>query len=271
MKISMKLGLFLIGVLVLFVGLAGSLIRQAEAVSAGYDALLARPVQASDRARVMQVDFKKQVQEWKDILLRGSSPADLEKYTQNFHAQSAATDRDAAALLSELDDSQARQLVTEFTAAHATLNAVYEKAYQAYVSGGFDFKAADAMVRGQDRAPTDICDRIVGRLGAYVSESVATQQAAAAVARKTSLILAGVLLFILWAIGSIIVKSILIRLKTLKGVSDRLASGDIDGLSIDISGRDEIGDFGESMKGVVAAVEELMSMSGSGKDSQARA
>ena len=85
MKISIKLGIFLVGVLLLFVGLATTLIRQTEQVTAGYDALLAKPVRDADRARVMQVDFKKQVQEWKDILLRGHTPADLEKYTKNFH------------------------------------------------------------------------------------------------------------------------------------------------------------------------------------------
>jgi len=53
---------------------------------------------------------------------------------------------------------------------------------------------------------------------------------------------------------------VLRRLAQLKGVSDRLARADIEGLSIDISGNDEIGEIGESMKGVAAAIEELLAI-----------
>ena len=163
-------------------------------------------------------------------------------------------------MLSDIDDPQARQLVTQFLAEHTVLNEKYEKAYQAYIAGDFDFKAADKLVRGQDRPPTDVCDKVVARLGALVAESVAAQRTAAAAARKSALTVAGILLFVLWAIGSVVVKSILSRLARLKAVSDKLARAEIDGLAIDISGRDEIGEFGESMKGVLAAVEELTSM-----------
>jgi methyl-accepting chemotaxis protein len=262
MKISTKLSIFLIGVVILFVGLATSLTRQATQLTAGYDALLAKPVRDADRARVMQVDFKKQVQEWKDTLLRGHTPADLQKYTANFHKQSEATRAGAQLLVGDIEDAQARELVSQFLVEHAKLNEKYEAAYKAYVDGNFDFKAADKMVRGQDRPPTDLCDKVVARLGAYVSESIAAQQAAAAKAHKEALTVAGSLLFLLAVIGAVIVKSILDRLVRLRAVSDRLAKADIDGLAVDISGKDEIGDFGESMKGVLAAVEELMAMSG---------
>jgi len=261
MKISAKLTLFLVGDVLIFTGLAVSLIRQTHEATVAYDALLAQPVREADHARVMQVDFKKQVQEWKDILLRGHTSADLEKYTKNFRTMESATQSEGRALLAELADPQAKVLVSQFLAAHATLSTHYDAAYQTYVSSGFDFKAADKIVRGQDRPPTDLCDKVVERLGNFVEESVAAQQSKVALAHKTALGIAGVLLLILGGVGLLIVRSIVGRLGRLKAVSDRLAKADIDGLAIDIGGRDEIGEFGESMKGVLAAVEELTALS----------
>jgi methyl-accepting chemotaxis protein len=53
---------------------------------------------------------------------------------------------------------------------------------------------------------------------------------------------------------------VLKRLGQLKAVSDRLAVADIEGLRIDISGHDEIGAIGDSLKGVEAAIHELLAV-----------
>ena len=42
-------------------------------------------------------------------------------------------------------------------------------------------------------------------------------------------------------------------LEKLTNVSQKLSKGEIEGLEIDIEGKDEIGSFGESFKGVLAA------------------
>jgi len=260
LKIATKLTLFFSGVVVLFVFLAVALLAQINKVSNGYDALLSQPVHQMEMARIVQVTFKKQVQEWKDILLRGHTPEDLAKYTKQFHDREADVRAGAAALADTMQDAEARELLQQFLDAHKVLGDKYETAYNVYVTGNFDFKAADKIVRGQDRAPTDLFDKVVKQLESKVKISVNAQQAEVAKNRNLALGLFGGMLVVLGLVGFVTVRSILQRLSRLKAVSDRLARADVEGLAVDISGTDEIGEFGESMKGVHAAIEELQGM-----------
>lgn len=260
MKIATKLGLLFAGMIVVFLLLGVTLLTQMKAVSNGYDALLASPVHDIDAARVVQVNFKKEVQEWKDTLLRGHNPKDLATYSKQFHEREAAVRAGAVALAGTVQDAQAHQLLTEFIAADDAMSAKYEHAYDVFVAGNADFKAADALVRGQDRAPTDLFDKVVQRLEARVQSTVAAQQIAVRDNQKLALGVSGGLLFLLGMLGLLTVRSIVQRLAALRAVSSKLANADVQGLSIDISGKDEIGEFGESMKGVHAAIEELLHM-----------
>jgi methyl-accepting chemotaxis protein len=258
MKIATKLQLLFLGIVAVFVLSGAVLIGQMRTLSAGYDAVLAAPVHDMEQARVIQVNFKKQVQEWKDVLLRGHTPEDLAKYTKQFHEKEKAVRDGAVALSKTVHDDEAKKLLADFVAADDVMSAKYETAYQAYVAGGADFKAADKLVRGQDRAPTDLFDKVVVRLDARVKSTIADQQAAA---HRNQTIAFGVtagLLALIGLVGFVTVSSILKRLAGLQAVSQKLAVADIEGLTIDISGKDEIGAFGESMVGVHAAIEELL-------------
>jgi methyl-accepting chemotaxis protein len=258
MKITTKLGLLFAGMIVVFVLLGVTLLAQMRLVSGGYDALLASPVRDIDAARVVQVNFKKEVQEWKDTLLRGHNPDDLAKYSGQFREEEKTVRDGAVALSKTVEDAQAHTLLLQFIAADDAMSAKYSHAYDVFVAGHADFKAADTLVRGQDRAPTDLFDKVVARLDARVTSTVAAQQAAVKRDQKLALGISGGLLALLGLLGFLTVRSIVQRLAVLRGVSQRLAKADVEGLAIDISGKDEIGEFGESMKGVRAAIEELL-------------
>jgi methyl-accepting chemotaxis protein len=261
MKISTKLALFYVSVLAVFCLLSFGLTAVLRSVTAGYGALLNSPVRQIDEARVVQVDFKKQVQEWKDILLRGHNPDDLIIYTKQFHTQEDRVRMGAQALYAQVQDAETRELLGQFIAAHAELGQKYEQAYQAYVAGNADFKAADKIVRGRDRPPTDLFDTVVQRLDTLVGQSVRAQEQSARNARNAAFGIAGGLLALMGVIGFLLVRDIVHRLSRLKAVSDRLALADISGLTIDVTGRDEIAEFGNSMKGVHAAIQELLHLS----------
>jgi hypothetical protein len=201
--IAVKLGALLVLLVALPVVIAGTMFSQLRDVSRDYDGLLATQVQQGLQARKMQVEFKKQVQEWKDILLRGSNPADLTKYTGQFHEQADTVRQLNAELLAQVGDPATHQQLAEFQSQHQALNDAYEAALAPFVAAGArDPSVPDSAVRGRDRPPTDLLDGVVNRIETSISDAVAARKAD--VARRQQILLlasAAVLIAVLVVVG----------------------------------------------------------------------
>jgi methyl-accepting chemotaxis protein len=165
---------------------AAVLVWQLHTTRASYDQMLGqREVQHQDRARVVQLTFKKQVQEWKNLLLRGFRYDEFQKYEKAFKTEEAETRKLAQALLQDVSDAEARRQIEEFLTSHVKMGEGYAKAIQAFAkSNGQAFTEADALVKGQDRAPTDALDKLAARLQA-VLEEIRQQESANVSARIT--------------------------------------------------------------------------------------
>jgi methyl-accepting chemotaxis protein/methyl-accepting chemotaxis protein-1 (serine sensor receptor) len=150
--------------LTMLVGAAGGgfLYLRLQSVASSYEVLFDRNVRDQDLSRVMQLTFKKEVQEWKDLLLRGQDPQALQKYSEAFHQQAGLVREVAGRLKASIDDQRAVALLAQFMEAHDAMLAKYDTSLAAFAaSNGAGQAAADAMVKGQDRAPTDLIDQIV--------------------------------------------------------------------------------------------------------------
>lgn len=135
----------------------------------------------STAALEAQVAFKVQVQEWKNILLRGDDTALLAKHHAAFTAQSG----EVKALLTEVRD-RARQIgfgedaqrADDLSKSHDALNATYETTL-ADVQGGLPTLSAegarsiDRKLRGADRA----LENGIGTLAADIGHSADARRA----------------------------------------------------------------------------------------------
>jgi len=234
------------------------------ALEADYNSLLTHEVAQVEGARQVQIMFKKQVQAWKDILLRGSDPASLEKYSDEFFSMEKNVGEAASTLQNSVSDGDARRKVREFTDAHRQMGEKYRVALENLrASHGREFAAADKMVKGQDRAPTDLIDGAVTDLQKDYAASQARIGASAVLGRRTTIaglsITAVIALFLATYLSRRITKPIQVAL----GRAEAIASGDLTGEEIAVASKDEIGDLtvainqmSDSLKRMILAITE---------------
>ena len=136
LKIGVRLGLLaaLFFFALLIVGLVGW--RALDAGNTRASAAMVRlgaMGQASDAARSAQVEFKIQIQEWKNILVRGDDQEKLDKYRAAFIKGGDATRADLARLATMLDQlAIATPMVNDALRTQEGLTARYLKALEQF-------------------------------------------------------------------------------------------------------------------------------------------
>ncbi|MBP4047687.1 methyl-accepting chemotaxis protein [Chromobacterium violaceum] len=183
--------------------------------------------QSVQQVLIMQVDFKKQVQEWKDTLLRGQDPAKLAKYWGNFEKKEQQVRDEGNALAASATDPQARQLLQQFVAAHQKMGDDYRKGLDAYKQAGADFKVGDKQVAGMDRPPTELLTQASELLAkrAKANAAAAESSADSALWRVGVAMAAGTVLglgFFLYYVNATIIR----RAREVVANLTRLADGD---------------------------------------------
>lgn len=117
------------------------------------------------------IDFKTQVQEWKDILLRGNKEEDFTKYQKAFSEEEKAVRDGLNKALDSLRKtnnpatSEAISGIEKLLKDHEALGTAYRTALSSFNKDDPEAgKKVDALVRGKDRATTEGISRIVASL-----------------------------------------------------------------------------------------------------------
>jgi len=178
----------------------------------GYGQLIDGPLQASQLIDEANLQFKVQVQEWKNVLLRGKQPAELDKYWQQFLAR----EQQVQGILDQLiqgSDAGLKVRAEQLKESHRQLGQAYARGRQAFLAAGADPAVGDQAVKGVDRAASEQMSALVSQLR---SDAQARAQAISASAQRTvwlgllvmfgSALLVG--LFSLWLVNRSLIEPI---------------------------------------------------------------
>jgi len=194
----------------------------------------------------MALNFKKQVQEWKNVLIRGKDPKQLEKYWGKFQKTEAKIQEAGEILVNQLNDQEAKTLVSQFISEHKKMGVAYRKGFEAFKAANFDPNAGDKAVKGIDRAPTKMLEEaasfIEKRATNNVNSSIITGQGGIL---NTLYIILPILIIIAAAFVVFINVAVGKPAALVKGYLEGLASGDFT-QDLECNSKDEFGSIAAS-------------------------
>ena len=227
-------------------------------------------VESVNLARSAQVDFKKQVQEWKDTLLRGNDPASFQKYSDQFTQRETAVDQDLQALQKLFTGARVdTKMVDQSLREHKNLGAQYREALKAYDSAKPDSCfIVDKRVKGIDRQATDAIDAIVQQVQQFEANTTTAteEQFRQQTTRMRTLVLCGMLAGVALTVvfGWILIRSLTRQLsqlaKNLGGNSREVAAAASQVSSASQSLAEGASEQAASIEETSSSLEEMSSM-----------
>ena len=219
------------------------------------------PVEVARKAQaeLLQREFRLQVQEWKNVLIRGADEALRERHLAAFDAEGRRIEALAGTLATSRDE-QTRTLANRFLAEHRALEARYRGALEAFAASGYDTQAGDALVRGADRAVGATLDALAARASERAEyETGATAERARAALVASAMVTALAALVLLAVLTLWLRRAVIAPVVAVEAAARAVARGDLEHVVVVRSG-DEIGRLGTAMrevtqtlKGVLAA------------------
>jgi methyl-accepting chemotaxis protein-1 (serine sensor receptor) len=219
--------------------------------------------QAVDLSRKAQVDFKTQVQEWKNLLIRGGDAKDFDRYNKAFEQAAQSVNEDLKQLAPVMKEiGLPSQSVEKALAEHSALHRQYLDAIKQYnAADPLRAETVDRVVRGVDRAANDHIDEIVKEIrlrGDIVEKELATSAHDERVLLVTWLfVVAGVAVATSLIVGWITTRSIVVPLQAATAIAQRVASGDLTA-TIEVTANDETGRLLQALKRMTESLSMLV-------------
>lgn len=175
-----------------------------------------------------QVHFKKQVQEWKNILLRGGEKALYERYLRQFNEEETQTRELINRLIKLLpSNSESVEIAKRFLSTHHVLGHRYREALTAYPVAERDpHITVDRYVRGIDRRPTDLIDELVVSIRNEKAEALDILEKKAGQTARSLYIVVTIFSLLLIAAVAVTLNRVLVKpLLSASNIAKQISSG----------------------------------------------
>lgn len=212
-----------------------------------YDQIFTTELNAERTALTLNIEFKRQVQEWKNVLIRGKDPKQLKKYWGKFKAQEEKVQSISSDLISYLDNyPEQLSIAQDFKSNHLQMGEKYQQGYNAFIAANFDIKTGDKAVSGIDRKPSAQVESLsdtLAEISKSKRDSVSSDVKSSILWSLATLII--ILIVITFIASSLINKLIINPLLLLINNVSELAQGKIIA-DLNIDRKDELGDLGKA-------------------------
>lgn len=155
-SLQTRLALVIGGGIVLLLTVASIAVFQLKTHLHEYHQLLEVQVVQAQQINQLNFKFKVQVQEWKNLLLRGKDPEKYQKYWNEFERLHHEIQQQGADLLTQLNQGEPASLLQNFLQIYENILAKYQEGAKVFSASGFDASAGDKAVAGIDREPSNI-------------------------------------------------------------------------------------------------------------------
>lgn len=194
----------------------------------------------------LSTGFKAQVQNWKNVLIRGHDEEQRKKYWAKFVKNHEFVQQSVDLLVNDIHDAQIEQQLNVFKSEHVGLLPLYKKGLDTYVNTGFDHIAGDKQVKDIDKKSDQLLTDISKSLTDSVTKIVRKSEKHASDGIKITVISLVVSLVLAFLIFLIMVKKIIvIPAQSVARDISLMASGDFSH-EITAYSADELGQVADS-------------------------
>ncbi|TPQ44571.1 methyl-accepting chemotaxis protein [Prosthecomicrobium hirschii] len=217
-----------------------------ESIDDFSDSVAARQSEAA-QILMAQVEFKTQVQEWKNTLIRGADPVALKRHWSEFLAREQSVRKSVNAILATSSDPQSRDLINKFVLAHERMGVAYKEGFEKFKSSDFNVQVGDKAVAGIDRAPTELLTEASQRIRG-IAQDLGAEVSATAHRDVTLAISAIAVITLLSLVTSVLASRRLVTgpIAELTAAIGALARGDLAVQAAGSNRSDEIGSLARS-------------------------
>jgi methyl-accepting chemotaxis protein len=214
-----------------------------------YDSVINTTLEAQKFALSANLEFKRQVQEWKNTLIRGADAEQMDKYWGRFNQRHDSTQGEINKLIPLLNEwPELEAIALQFLVDHTNMQTAYSTGRDQYIAAGFEVAVGDKAVSGIDRAPSAALDELVDQLAIIAEEQTGTVKAVAQRNITYSYVATAIILLIVTVVTYLFVERIIVSpLYSVRKSLAALANGNLTVSSKYVS-EDEIGNIADSAR-----------------------